>query len=127
LCGLGLGANNPAQSFTYAPVSSSRLRVHFSGPVLAASAVNVGVNLVYGTGTAPGVAGTGGANVPFAQNMGGANSSVFENQYLFGIVSGLAINTLYWFDLSVTTTSPVNVTIGHNAPNSPLIFAFEEF
>jgi hypothetical protein len=127
LCGLGLGANIPAQTMTYTPVNSTRLRVHLQVPMLIAAAGGLGARLNYGSGVAPGFNGTGGNPVPYAQNMSGVGSSVFQDFYLFGIVSGLAIGTTYWFDLALNTTAAVNATVGHNSPNTPVIFTFEEF
>jgi hypothetical protein len=95
-------------------------------PVLVSAGTNMGVSLVYGTGTAPGFNGTGGTGVPFAANVLAA-SGAFQSQNLFGIVSGLAIGVTYWFDLALITTTAASVTVGHNAPNDPVIFTLEEF
>jgi hypothetical protein len=125
LFGMGLAANIPSQSFTYTPTTTQNLRVHFQGPVLQAAG-NLGVRLNYGTGTAPGVNGTGGVPVPYALNLEG-NATLFNNVYLFGILSNLAIGTTYWFDLAVNTSASGNVTLGNTTPSIPPVFAFEEF
>jgi hypothetical protein len=124
---LGKGANVPANAITYTPVSSTRLRVHSQFSLVTNGATGWAARVQYGTGTAPAFNSTGGSPVPFAQNGGGPAALILEPINLFGVVSGLAIGTTYWFDLAINSSNSQIITIGSNSPTQPVGFIFEEF
>jgi hypothetical protein len=120
--GLGTGSS----PWTYTPQQSGTLQVRVQGPIGGAVAVNRGLRIQYGTGTAPQPGGTGGKPVPYAQNMINSTSNLPEPVHLFGILSNLALGLQYWFDVCTAPTSPMVITLGSTGPAIPMTITWQE-
>jgi hypothetical protein len=124
---LATGANNPAAPtsntgamaglgalFTFTPARSGRVMITVSGHanILVASPANAGIllQLYYGTGAAPanGAAVTGTSLTASVRAQTGitlaAGGADFRPVTLIGVITGLAVGTAYWVDVSQAQT-----------------------
>jgi hypothetical protein len=124
--GYGRAANLPANAWTYTPVSTGELAVKFQAGCYESPDNYVSAQIMYGTGTAP-VTGGGltGVSAQYSTQVFASTGVVVNPLTLEGLISGLALGQLYWFDIAMTgngTASSVQV----NSTGNPPVFSVLE-
>ncbi len=118
---MGLGL---VTGFTITPQVTGRVLVIIAGMALNASAAGDGTNITgrYGTGTAPSNAATTGLGTQFGaiQHFIGSTTAGQQGFIVMGIITGLALNTAVWFDVSLLA-----VTAGGSTIKDAQIVVFE--
>ncbi len=109
---MGLGL---VSGFTLTPQVTGRVAVWIAGVALNSSAAGDGTNITgrYGTGTAPSNAATTGLGTQFGaiQHFVGSTTAGQQGFMVMGIITGQALNTALWFDVSLLAVTAGGSTV----------------
>lgn len=107
---MGLGA-----TFTYTPTRTGKVLVWVCGVALNSTAVDSGTTVTgrYGTGTAPVNGATTGLGTAFglSQHFVASTTAGQQGFTVLGSITGLALSTAVWFDLSLLAVTSGGATV----------------
>lgn len=104
---MGLGS-----TCTITPTKSGVVQLNFVGTVVNSSTGGCGFGIRYGTGSAPAnAAANTGTTLGTSATATPSSASIGLPFPLIGVVSGLTINTAYWFDINLGAITTGTCTI----------------
>jgi hypothetical protein len=110
---MGLGGG--ADQFTFVPEKTGRVLVWIGGMVLNSTAAGDGVTITgrWGTGTPPSNGDTSGLGTQFSipQHFVASTTDGQQGFLVMGVVTGMTVGTVYWFDLSIVAVTGGGATV----------------